>query len=113
MKISTIKAKGRETENLLVEYLESFGLEVERRRLTGAADQGDIAGWKNVCVEVKSGAKLDIPGWMRELEAEIINSKAKTGFLAIRPKGKPNPKDWFIVMSTDRFMELMKKAKYL
>lgn len=114
MKPTVAKAKGRETENSWVGYLHSWGLtQVERRRLMGSFDQGDISGWKNVCTEVKSGAKLDIPGWLRELDAEIINSNSEVGYIAVRPKGLPNPKDWYIVLRPDMFMTIMQKAGYL
>lgn len=114
MKPGTAKSKGRDTENIWVSYLKSWGLSrVERRRLMGSYDQGDISGWDLVCTEVKSGAKLDIPGWLKELDAEILNSKSEIGYLTIRPKGFPNPKDWYIVMRPDMFMTLMQKAGYL
>jgi hypothetical protein len=114
MKPSTAKAKGRETENIHVDYLISQGvLQAERRRLNGSFDQGDVTGWPGVCVEIKSGAKLDIQGWLRELEIEIKNSKAETGYVAVRPKGLPNAEDWFAVMSMPLFMELMKAAGWI
>lgn len=120
MKPSTAKAKGAQTEEKFVQYLISQGVvNAERRHLKGRFDQGDIAGWSahdaswNVCVEVKSGGAIDLPGWMRELRSEMLNAKSETGCIAIRPKGKPDPEDWWIVMPTDVYMELMKKAGYL
>jgi hypothetical protein len=114
MKPTTAKSKGRETENIWVDYLKTWGLaNVERRRLMGSYDQGDVSGWPRVCSEVKSGAKLNIMGWLRELDAEIVNSQSETGYIVVRPKGFPKPEDWFVVMRTDAFMELMKKAGYL
>lgn len=120
MKPSTAKSKGAETEEKFVQYLISWGIvNAERRHLKGRFDQGDIAGWNahdgswNVCVEVKSGAALDVPQWMRELESEMVNAKSEMGFIAVRPKGKPDPKDWWIMMPSDLFMNLMQKAGYL
>lgn len=120
MKPSTAKQKGAATEQKFVQYLIDWGISnAERRHLKGRYDEGDVAGWAspnrswNVCVEVKSGASLDVPAWMRELDAEMINAKSEMGFIAVRPKGKPDPKDWWIMMPSDLFMELMKKAGYL
>jgi hypothetical protein len=114
MKPTVAKSKGRMTENIWVGYLHSWGLtKVERRRLMGSFDQGDISGWDRVCTEVKSGAKLNIPGWLKELDAEIVNSKSEVGYLTIRPKGLPKPEDWYIVLRPDMFMTIMKKAGYL
>lgn len=111
MKPSTAKAKGRDTENLFVDYAHMWGvLHAERRRLTGANDCGDIAGWPGVCVEVKSGTRLDIAGWLHELEREIVNSGADTGFVAVRPKGQPHPSKWFAVLPLPVLMRLMLDA---
>lgn len=120
MKPSTAKRKGAETEEMFVKYLHSKGIvNAERRHLTGANDKGDIAGWvqrdgsKSVAVEVKSGAQLTIPQWLKELTVEVKNAKADTGCVAVRPKGKPNPSDWFVVIPMEMYMELMEEAGYL
>ena len=112
--MSTVKAKGRETENRFVEWVnERYGMLLERRRLNGVLDQGDVTGWPGVCVEVKSGASLDIPGWLRELDNEIVNSGADTGFVAVRPKGKPDPSDWYAVLPLPVLMGLMQESDRL
>lgn len=120
MKPSTAKAKGAQTESMFVEFLQSNGVpNAERRHLQGVLDEGDIAGWvkgdgsRKVAVEVKSGGSINLPQWIRELEAEVANSKSETGFIAIRPKGKPNPEEWWAVMPMQSFMELMKEAGYV
>lgn len=114
MKPSTAKSKGRETENIFVEYLIEHGvIHAERRRLNGSFDQGDVTGWPGVVVEVKSGAKLDIAGWLAELKVEMLNAEAEMGFVAVRPKGKPNAKDWFALMPVDLLMQLMKEAGWI
>ena len=111
MKPGTAKAKGRDTENRLVAHLRTHGWpHAERRRLTGAADQGDITGIPGVCVEVKSGARLDIAGWLDELYDEMDNAHASTGFVAVRPKGRPDPADWYAVLPLPLMLELLKEA---
>jgi hypothetical protein len=120
MKPSTAKAKGAQTEEKFVQYLIQQGVvNAERRHLKGRFDQGDVAGWSasdaswNVCVEIKSGAALNLPKWIQELDSEMKNAKSETGCIAIRPKGKPNPDDWWIVLPTGVYMNLMRKAGYL
>lgn len=114
MKPATAKAKGRETENLAVEYLRSEGVtHAERRRLNGSFDQGDVTGWPGVCVEVKSGAALNPQQWLRELAAEMTNSHSSTGFVMVRPKGVPNPTDWFSLLPNPVLMQLMRDAGYI
>ncbi|RTK94029.1 hypothetical protein EKI60_04715 [Candidatus Saccharibacteria bacterium] len=124
LKPSTAKRKGVETENFFVEYIkEKWGVVgAERRRLSGVEDRGDIAGWfkvkdgkkvKDVAVEIKSGAKLAIPTWMAELEVETLNAGADLGFIAVRPKGKPNVAEWYAMMEMDDFMALLREAGYV
>lgn len=114
MKPSTAKAKGRETENIFVRWMKTrWGKTVERRRLTGAQDQGDITGWNNVCVEIKSGASIDLPGWLKQLEDEKINSHSEYGFVAVRPKGKPDPEEWYAVVALPDMMNLLMDLELL
>jgi hypothetical protein len=111
MKPATAKSKGRETEQRLVQYLQEHGVPyAERRRLTGSADRGDITGWPGVCVEVKSGARVDISRWLSELKAEKANANAKLGFVAVRPKGLPDPTDWYVVLPLSEMMTLVEDA---
>lgn len=109
------KTKGRETEQMLVDHLRrNWALvNVERRRLTGRDDQGDIAGWLGVCVEVKSGARIDIAGWLDELAAEIRNAHAEVGFVAVRPRGKPDPADWYALLPLDALLELLREVGWI
>jgi hypothetical protein len=120
MKPSTAKKKGADTEVKYVDYLRSHGVpNAERRHLNGVLDKGDIAGWNasdgswNVVVEVKSGASLKIPQWLAELDAEVANANAATGHIVVRPKGKPDPEDWFVIMPVNEFMDLMQEAGYI
>lgn len=109
----TAKAKGRQTEQMLCDWLRRVhNIPAERRRLKGSDDQGDIAGWRDVCVEVKSGGRLDIAGWLAELSVEINNAGAETGFVAVRPKGRPDVGDWFAVLPLPELVELLRAAGY-
>jgi len=114
MKPATAKAKGRETENLLVEYFRSNGVPyAERRRLTGSADQGDVTGWPGMCVEIKSGARVAIGQWLSELAVEKRNAAARFGFVAVRPKGTPDPTGWYVVLPLPELMGLLEEAGWL
>ena len=115
MKPGTAKSKGRETENRFVDYARTtWGLAgVERRRLAGINDMGDIAGWPGVCVEIKSGAKVTISTWLAELATETANSHATIGFCAVRPKGQPDPTDWYAILPLPALMQLMAEAGWM
>lgn len=110
----TARTKGAATETAFVEFAKTWGvLHAERRHLAGSDDRGDIAGWPYVVVEVKSGARIDLAGWIAELEAEITNAEASTGFVAIRPKGRPHPSKWFAALPLPVLMRLMLDAGWI
>lgn len=117
MKPSTAKAKGRETENLFVAYMQRVAglVHLERRRLKGGKDEGDVTGWPGVVVEVKSGASLSIPQWLRELDVEIVNAHADPvpSFLVVRPKSKRDPAGWWVIRRLPNDIELLRAAGYL
>jgi hypothetical protein len=111
---ATAKRKGAETEEWWCEYLRANGApHAERRHLAGSFDKGDIAGLPGQVHEVKSGARLDLSGWMDELRVEVRNAGAAFGVLVIRPKGKPNPSDWWCVVTPGTLTALMQEAGWL
>lgn len=113
MKPSTAKAKGRDTENRFVDYLARWVPHCERRRLAGTADRGDITGMPGFVWEVKSGARVDIAGWLAELEVEIRNDRADMGAVVVRPKGAPDPEGWYTVMPLPAMMRLLEQAGWV
>lgn len=117
MKMTTVSAKGRETENKVIAYLRSFGLKVERRRLAGIKDQGDVAGWNtdkgSVCVSVKSAATWSPIRWLSDLDDQADAAAAETGFVIARPKGRPDPDDYVVLIRLPWFMELLREAGWL
>jgi len=114
VKPSTAKSKGRETENKFVEWINrNYGLKTERRRLMGTLDKGDVSGISGVCVEVKSGAHINIPQWLRELKAEVKNSNADVGFVAVRLRDKPDPEDWCVIMPLPEFAQLLSDGGWI
>lgn len=111
----TAKTKGAQTEQMLCDWLRTRGvIHAERRHLSGANDRGDVTGWPGICVEAKSGGgKLDLPGWLAELAREVRNSQATHGFVAIRPRGKPDPTDWYAVMPLPALVALLDEAGWI
>lgn len=111
MKPATAKAKGAATEAAVVAWMQANGAPyVERRHLNGANDLGDIVGLPGVVAEVKSGARLDMAGWLDELAVEMANAGADQGAVIVRPKGKPSPPDWFCVLPLPLWWQLLKDA---
>lgn len=108
------KAKGRAWENAIVEYLDSQDIEgVERRRLAGINDKGDIAGIKKVMIEAKGERSWKIPEWMREVDRETLNAKALIGVCWAKIMGKAKAQDGVVIMRPATFLTLLRQAGYL
>jgi len=108
------KAKGREAETLVVEYLRARGFNAERRRLSGDADLGDVGGIRKLIIEVKSHKQLNLPAWLDELAIEVENADRKypedfahTGFVVARRRGQPHPGDWYAVLPLEKIVDIL------
>jgi len=105
------KAKGRDAENDVVEWLRANGRpHAERRRLTGSSDQGDIAGLPYVVIEVKAEKSIDLPGYLRELETEIRNANADTGVVIVKRRGSTDVSTWYAVLPAQRWLDVLTEA---
>lgn len=104
------KAKGRDAENAIVEILRSAfpDLEfVERKRQTGAKDQGDITGVPGVTIEVKNVARMDLAGWVAQANEERENARNHVGVVWHKRKGKSSPLEWYVTMNGSNFLVLL------
>lgn len=95
------KAKGRQGENEVVEYLRTFGFpDAERRRLAGVNDRGDIAGLGlPVALEVKHRPVPQLAAWVREADLEARNAKAQFGAAWWRRPRITDPANHLVAMS--------------
>ena len=111
--MSKAKQKGTAAETAVVKYLQENGFPyAERRALHGTADKGDITGCGPVVFEIKNHAKLDLAGWLKELEAEMVNAKVDTGAVIAKKRGTTNPGEWYAVLPARIFVGLLKQAGY-
>ena len=102
------KRKGSAAELAVAKWLRKLGwIHAERSRAGWQDDRGDIDGMPGVVVEVKNEKKIDIPGYLRELEVEMENAKAWTGTVIIKRRGSTNVDDWYAVMPAKIWGELM------
>jgi hypothetical protein len=107
---------GREAENLTAQYLIANGFpHMERRRLQGAKDKGDLAGSPGLMWEVKYLGRKSRPrmaGWMHEVDEQTVNANADYGILVVKPPGfgpKQSGKFWAI-MRWESFGKLFNDA---
>ena len=111
-KQSYSKAKGRDGENAVVDYLRQRGYPAERRRQTGAQDCGDVSGVPGWVIEVKAEKRLNLAGYMDELVAERINAEKRygsrqAGFVVCKRRGTQYPGEWYAVLTLDEMVNLL------
>ena len=96
---SRSKQKGTRFETEVARYLG-----VERRTLGGSRDRGDlnIPGW---VVELKNEARINLAGYMAEVEVERQNAKATYGAAVVKRRGK-GPAEAYVVMPLREFKVL-------
>lgn len=112
--MSRSKDKGTRWESALVEALRRHGAPgAERRALAGVADKGDLAGVVGVVIEAKAENRHDLPGWLRELVAEMNNDGADIGLVWAKAVGKTSPLDGYVILPPIVALRLLSRAGYL
>ena len=113
MKPASAKAKGRTWENAIVATLIEAGWpHVERRRLAGHLDRGDIAGIPGVVIEAKNTATISLPSFIAEANQEAANDGGALGVAWIKRRGRPSALDGYIAMDPPTFIQLLIEAGY-
>lgn len=110
--MSKQRDKGTRGENAVVEALKVSGYKtVERRALNGVKDRGDIAGLPGVVVEVKNHDSYagKLAGWIDEAKLERLNASADLGVVWHRRKGKSDALEWFVTMTGEQFICLLRR----
>lgn len=111
---ASAKAAGRNFERLVADYLAAQldDDRIDRRVKRGSQDRGDIAGVRTirggrVVIECKDTTKLDLPGWVREAEAERGNDDAVVGVVVHKKRGTTDPAEQYVTMTLDALVTLL------
>ena len=106
------KKAGTAFETLVATYLnEHVDDRIERRRLGGSQDRGDIAGLRHmggrIVVECKNTAKPALGVWATETEIQRGNDDANVGVIAHKRHGNGQPADQWVTMTLGDFVALL------
>lgn len=105
---SPSKRKGSAAELAVAKWLQKWGwTNAERSRAGWTNDRGDIDGIPGICIEIKAEKKFDLPGYLRELEVEMVNAKAWTGAVIVKRRGSTDVDDWYAVMPAKVWAKLL------
>lgn len=85
---------------------------IDRRVKTGAKDRGDIGGVRTirggrVVIECKDTARMDLPGWLREAEAEAGNDDAVIAAVMHKRRGTTDPAEQYVTITAETFARLI------
>ena len=107
------KRKGSAWELAIAKYLVEKGWKHAERRIAGSTiDKGDIYGIIGCVIEAKNEKRIDLSGYLKELEVEMRNAKAETGVVMVKKKGTTDVGQAYAVMPIDLWVKLMKEAGY-
>jgi hypothetical protein len=106
------KAKGSKAELDVARYLAAnWWPYAERAYGAGRPDDvGDIDGIPGVVFEVKNEKRIDMPGYLRELEVEVANAHAITGVVVVKRRLHTDPADWYAVTRFGDWCQMAKDA---
>jgi hypothetical protein len=114
--LKSAKAAGASFETSIANYLaDEIDDRIERRRLSGAFDRGDISGLrinnKRLVVECKNyGGKLSTGPWLNEAETERVNDGALAGLVVAKRRGTTNPAEQIVLMTLKDFAALVNSS---
>ena len=109
---ASAKKAGTAMETLVAAYLAAHVDDrIERRRLGGSEDRGDISGLRHmgerVVIECKSTTRTDLAGWAAEAETARGNDDAVAGVIISKRHGKGQPGDQWVHMTLRDFVALI------
>lgn len=112
---ATAKQAGASFERQVADHLrDNLDDRIERRRLGGSKDRGDIAAVRDrdgnrVVVECKNfGGRLLASEWLKEAQTERDNDGAVIGVVVAKRKGTTAPGQQWCLMTVDDLVHLLK-----
>lgn len=109
---ASARAAGVRFESAVADYLHSHVDDrIERRRLDGRRDRGDLTGLKHmgqrVVVEIKNRTRWEPVVWLNEAELERGNDDAGVAVVVAKRHGKGDPAESVVLMTLRDFAALL------
>jgi hypothetical protein len=110
--VNRSKAKGTAAETAIVNCLTEERIPARRKAMSGALDRGDIEIFDNlITVEVKNEKRMALSEYVEEAEKEYRNAGSWLGVVWHKRRGKSHPKDWYVTMSGEMFLKILREEK--
>jgi hypothetical protein len=109
---ASAKKAGTSFETLVAGYLATHVDDrVERRRLSGSKDRGDISGLRmhgqRVVIECKNTAKINLGSWIAETHTAAGNDDALVGVVVHKRHGKGAAADQWVTLTLADLVALL------
>jgi hypothetical protein len=107
------KKAGTDFENLVVNGLrEALGdNNIQRAPRWGSKDKGDVVNLrvhgKDLVIEAKDVARLELPAWTNEAKLESANANAVAGIVIHKRRGTRNPLEQWVTMTLAELVALL------
>ncbi len=113
---ASAKTAGTRFERIIADYLAAHVDDrIERRRLTGAKDRGDIAGLRHmggrIVIECKDTAKVQLGVWAAEAETERGNDDATAGIIIHKRHGHSAAADQWVTTTLGDLVALLNGSR--
>lgn len=113
---ASAKKAGTSFESLIVAYLaQHVDDRIERRRLSGSKDRGDISGLRHmgerVVIECKNTARADLAGWATETETARGNDDAVAGLIIHKRHGRGQAGDQWVTCTLADLVALINGSR--
>ena len=104
------KRKGDKAERDVLGYLTECGISADRIPAGATLDRGDlwIASPQFPTIDVKDHATPQLGSWVERAAEQAANAGRTAGVVWHKRRGKTNPADWFVTMSGESFVALIK-----
>ena len=109
---ASAKKAGTAMETLVAKYLaEHLDDRIERRRLSGSKDRGDLSGVRHmgqrIAVEVKNTSRINLAAWAQEAEIARGNDCAGVAMIVHKRHGKGQAADQWVTLTLGDFVALI------
>lgn len=109
------KRRGDAYEAAVRDHLQANGFPwTERTRAGYARDHGDLhlTPGPGAVAQCKNHARIDLPGWLAQLDQQVADSGADHGFLVVKRRGVGDPGKSYAVMELDALLRLLRAAGF-
>ena len=106
---SAAKNKGSAYERTIVNYLRGCGFRADRTRAGWSDDRGDI---QQFVFECKNHKRIDLAGWVNELDTEISNAGSTVGAVIHKKRGTTDGAEQYATLPLRVLVQLLREAGY-